>query len=169
MDLKEILINLDSENIKKLYETYRQPIFLFILGITKNYDVSEDITEEVFIRIIKYSNTYNIFKNPKTWIFSIAKNTTLTYIQKNKEIVYEKEKLEVLINKYNTVKNNDSLIVEEYLSHLNEDERNIVILHIFGGLNCLEIGKILNLKHSTVRSKYSYALKKLRGIINDKK
>lgn len=162
MDLKEMLVNLDSENIEKLYTMYRQPIFLFILGITKNYDLSEDITEEVFMRIIKYNKTYNRFKNPKTWMFTIAKNTTYTFLKNNNEVSYEKEDLEKLLNQHNKVKTDDSLVVEEYLSYLKDDERNIVILHIFGGLNCLEISKILNISHSAVRSKYSYALKKLK-------
>ena len=162
MTLKEILINLISENIKKLYLSYKQPIFLFVLGITKNYDLSEDITEEVFIRVIKYHKTYNIFKNPKTWLFTIAKNTTYTFLKKNNEISYGDEDLEKILNQHNSIKNDNSLIVEEYLSYLNDDERSIVILHIFGGLNHLEISKILNISHSKVRSKYSYALKKIK-------
>ena len=118
MILKEILVNLNSENLKKLYTLYRQPIFLFVLGITKNYDLSEDITEEVFVRVIKYHKTYNILKNPKTWLFTIAKNTTYTFLKKNKDILYENEELEKVLNQHNKIKNNDSLIVEEYLSYL---------------------------------------------------
>lgn len=162
MNLKEILTNLNETNIKKLYESYKHSIFLFVLGITKNYSLSEDITEEVFLRIIKYSKTYNRFQNPKTWIFTIAKNTTYTFMKKNMEIPYDNDNFEIILNKHNKVKDENSLIVEEYLSYLNEDERNIVILHIFGGLNCLEISKILKISHSKVRSKYSYSLKKLR-------
>lgn len=162
MDLKDMLINMNSENIKKLYESYRQSIFLFVLGITKNYDLSEDITEEVFMRVIKYHKTYNMLKNPKTWLFTIAKNTAYTFLKKNNELLYENEELEKILNQHNKIKNEDSLVVEEYLSYLNDDERSIVILHIFGGLNCLEISKILNISHSQVRSKYSYALKKLK-------
>lgn len=167
MDLKQIIINLDSENIKELYSSYRHSIFLFVLGITKNYDLSEDITEEVFIRIIKYHKSYNRLMNPKTWIFTIAKNTTYTFIKKNIEISYSNEDLENILNQHNKIKNDNSLMVEEYLSYLNDDERSIVVLHVFGGLNCLEISKILNMSHSAVRSKYSYALKKMKRRISD--
>lgn len=166
MSLKEMLINLDTENIRKIYITYRQSIFLFVLGIVKNYDISEDITEEVFMKIIKYHKTYKRSENPKTWIFTIAKNTAYTFLKKNSRMTYDTDNLENIINQYNQVTDDNSLVVEEYLSYLNEDERSIVILHIFGGLNCLEISKLLKLSHSTVRSKYSYALKKLKRRIN---
>lgn len=162
MNLKEILLDLNEENITKLYNNYKDTIFLFVLNITKNYHMSEDITEEVFMRVLKYHDTYDRLKNPKTWIFTIAKNTTYSYLKKNKEASLEDEKLEFLLNKHNTIKNEDSLLIEEYLVHLNDIERNIIILHVFGGLTHLEISKILDMKYSLVRARYNYALKKLR-------
>lgn len=165
MNLKEALLNLNENSIKYLYVNYKKPIFLFVLGITNNYDLSEDITEETFFRIIKYNKSYNEIKNPKTWIFTIAKNTAYTYLKKNNDILFEDEKLEYILNKHNSVKNNDALVIEEYLSSLTKVERDIVILHVFGGLNHKDISKVLDLNHSQVRAKYTYALKKLKGRI----
>ena len=162
MNLKDILLDLNEENIAKLYHTYKDTIFLFILNITKDYHMSEDITEEVFIRILKYHHTYDHLKNPKTWIFTIAKNTTYSYLKKNKEVSLESDKLEFLLNKHNSIHNDDSILIEEYLVNLNDIERNIIILHVFGGLTHLEISKILGIKYSLVRARYNYALKKLR-------
>lgn len=162
MNLKEMLLDLNEENITKLYNTYKDTIFLFVLNITKDYHMSEDITEEVFMRILKYHNTYDRFKNPRTWIFTIAKNTTYTYLKKNRELSLESEKLEFLLNKYNSIQNEDSLLIEEYLVQLNDLERNIIILHVFGGLTHLEISEILNINYSHVRAKYNYAIRKLR-------
>lgn len=162
MNLKEILLDLNEENITTLYNSYKNPIFLFVLNIAKNYHMSEDITEEVFMRILKYHDTYDRFKNPKTWIFTIAKNTTYSYLKKNTDVLLEDDKLEFIFNKYNSIKNEDSLLIEEYLVHLNDIERNIIILHVFGGLTHLEISKILDMKYSLVRARYNYALKKLR-------
>ena len=168
MGLKEILTNLNEENLKELYITYKKPIFLFVLGIVKDYDLSEDITEEVFIKIIKYYKSYNRMYNPKTWIFTIAKNTAYTYLNKNREISIDNDKLDVIINKHNNIKNDTSIVVEEYLSQLTEIERNIVMLHVFAGLKHNEIAKILNIKSSQVRTKYAYALKKLKRRIYEK-
>jgi len=169
MNLKEILINLNEQNLKILYEKYKQSIFLFILSIVKKYDISEDLTEETFIRIMKYHKSYNKLKNAKTWIFTIAKNTAYTYLSKNKELTIDDYQLQFIINNHNTIKTKDSLVIEEYLAYLTDLERNIVLLHIFGGLKHYEIAKILNLKNSQVRTKYSYALKKLKRRIENEK
>ena len=169
MDLKELLTDLNESNLKELYITYKKSIFLFVLGIVKDYNLCEDITEEVFLRIIKYCKSYDKMQNPKTWIFTIAKNTAYTYLSKNKEVCFDDNQLEFIINKHNSIKNDTSIVVEEYLSHLTEIERNIVVLHIFGGLKHHEIAKILNIKSSQVRTKYAYALKKLKRRIYEKK
>ena len=55
----------------------------------------------------------------------------------------------------------DTVVTEELLSYLSKEERQIVALSVFGGYKGEEIAKILHMKHSTVRSKYRRALKKL--------
>ena len=163
MDLRNLLMNLDKdENKIALYNNYKKPIFLFILGIVKNHHESEDITEEVFIRVFKYHESYNEFKNPKTWLYTIAKNAAYTAIKKNMEIPTCDLKLEYLFNKHNIISTVDSLIVTENLSYLNKVERSIMLLHIFAGLTHLEISKVLDINYSYVRAKYNRARKKLK-------
>lgn len=169
MNLKEVLINLNDEDITLLYNNYKNSIFLFVLNITKDYFASEDIVEEVFYRIIKYHKSYNHTMNPKTWIFTIARNTTYTYLKKHREITMEDVKIDLLVNQHNSIKTKDSLIVEESLSYLNDLEREIVILHIFGGLTYLEIAETLDMKYSQVRIRYSNAKKKLKEILKNGK
>ena len=53
------------------------------------------------------------------------------------------------------------MVIQELLSALSDEERQIVVLAVFGGYKGEEIAKILHMKHSTVRSKYRRALKKL--------
>ena len=48
------------------------------------------------------------------------------------------------------------------LSSLSEEDRSIILLHIFGGYTSSEIGKMLHMKDSTVRSREKRALEKLR-------
>lgn len=55
----------------------------------------------------------------------------------------------------------EKVIVRELLAELSNEERQIVVLSVFGGYKGEEIARMLNKRHSTIRSKYRRALKKL--------
>lgn len=169
MKLRTILLNLNNNNLKILYEEYRKPIFLFILSIIKNEAIAEDLTEEVYIKIIKYHNTYKPIYNPRTWLFQIAKNTSYTYLKAKKDLPIDNNTLNVLCDQKYSTSLNESLIIREYLSNLNETDRNIILLHIFGGLKHYEIAKVLNLSHSNTKARYRKALEKLRKELSNER
>lgn len=169
MKLRMILTNLNDDNLKILYEEYKEAIFLFILSIVKNKSIAEDLTQDTYIRIIKYHDSYNPLYNPKTWIFQIAKNVSYTYLDKQKEISIKDEILEPLLDSKNKIKLDESYMIREYLSNLNEIDRNIVLLHIFGGLKHYEIAKIVRLTHSNVKQRYRKIIKKLKKELSNEK
>lgn len=169
MKLRMILTNLNDDNLKILYEEYKEAIFLFILSIVKNKSIAEDLTQDTYIRIIKYHDSYNPLYNPKTWIFQIAKNVSYTYLDKQKEISIKDEILEPLLDSKNKIKLDESYMIREYLSNLNEIDRNIVLLHIFGGIKHYEIAKIVRLTHSNVKQRYRKIIKKLQKELSNEK
>lgn len=169
MKLRTILLNLNNDNLKILYEEFRKPIFLFILSMVKNSSLAEDLTEEVYIRIIKYHDTYKPIYNPKTWIFQIAKNVCYTYLNKQKEINIDDSILHPLCDSKYATNLDESFMIREYLSNLNEIDRNIILLHIFGGLKHYEIAKILGLTHSNVKAKYRKIIQKLQKELSNEK
>lgn len=55
--------------------------------------------------------------------------------------------------------------VMQALEYLNDDEKNIVILSVFGGLKSREIAEIMNMTAGSVRSKLSRSLTKMRTFL----
>lgn len=169
MRLRLLLTDLNDKNLYTLYEEYRKPIFLYILSIVKNSDLAEDLTQEVYIRIIEYHDTYQPIYNPKTWLFTIAKNVCYTYFQKKKEIPLNHEILLPLLDDKFATSLEESYLIRDYLSNLNEIDQKIIILHIFGGLKHYEIAKILNMTYSNVRVRYHKLLRQLEKEIQNEK
>lgn len=169
MKLRTILLNLNNDNLKILYEEYKNSIFLFILSMVKNHSIAEELTEEVYIRIIRYHDTYKPIYNPKTWIFQIAKNVSYTYLNSQKEIAMDDSILHPLCDSKYATNIDESFMIREYLSNLNEIDRNIILLHIFGGLKHYEIAKIVGLSHSNVKIRYRKAIQKLQKELNNEK
>ena len=166
MKLRMLLINLNDKNLRELYEQYKNAIYLFILSIVKNAPVAEDLTQEVYIKIIKYHKSYNPMYNPKTWIFQIAKNTCYTYLKNNNEIPYD---LNILLDKKYSTNIDESYLIRDYLSKISDIDQKIILLHIYAGLKHSEIAKLLNLTPNNTKVRYHNALKKLEKELKNEK
>lgn len=166
MRLRMLLVNLNDKNLKILYEQYKNAIYLFILSIVKNASVAEDLTQEVYIKIIKYYKSYNPMYNPKTWIFQIAKNTCYTYLKNEKEIPYD---VNILLDKNYATNIDESYLIRDYLSKLSDIDQKIILLHIYAGLKHSEIAKILDITTTNTKVRYHNALKKLEKELENEK
>lgn len=71
------------ESIKELYETYEQYIFRYLYGLTLNYHIAEDLTQETFFQLIKSSHRFRGDCHVSTWIFRIARNIYSQYCKKS--------------------------------------------------------------------------------------
>ena len=60
--------------IKDLYEKYKQDVFIYLLSITHNKSLSEDLVSETFLGAIKSLANFKGKSDIKTWLFSIARH-----------------------------------------------------------------------------------------------
>ncbi len=164
-DLLKEIINCDREALKQLYINIKMPIFLFVKSLVKKHELAEDITQQVFIEIIESVNGFKIGTNAKTWIFSIARNLSVDALKKqNREISSDDCDFKELCYENRL---NEKTLVYEALNQLDDIERQIIVLYIYCGFKQVEIAKLLNLPYIKVRSKYAYAIRKLKLFYED--
>ena len=79
---------LDAENWRteslKIYREHNLDVYRFIICFSGNQNDSEDMTQEVFIRVLNNLSKYNHSARLKTWIFSIAKHVAIDHYRKAK-------------------------------------------------------------------------------------
>lgn len=160
------LVERDKEALKSLYESTKTAVYGFVLSILKNKHEAEDIFQEVYIKVYENADTYYGGGKPMAWILTIAKNLCLMKIRKHKEHLNLDDMHEILPNKK---KDNidDRIILTIAFQKISDEERNIVMLHVIGGLRFHEISKMLELPLSTVLSKYHRTMKKLKNILKE--
>lgn len=74
---EEIMIKVKNNQLalmKPLFDRYHVKLYNFFLRLTYNEDVSKDLVQNVFYRIIKYRKTYNPEYKFKSWIYQLARN-----------------------------------------------------------------------------------------------
>ena len=152
--------NLDV--LKILFNRHHKHVFNFLHKMCGDKMLSEDLTQEVFYKLMKYRSSYN---NGKfiSWLFTIARNSMNTHfrrVSKNYEdldtidyklIVQEEERedysdLHLAINK------------------LDPSDRELIILNRFQEIKYEELAEIVGSTPGAVKTKVSRALKKLKTI-----
>ena len=156
--------NLDMLTV--LFERYHLRIFNFFNKMIHDRTVSEDLTQDVFYKIMKYRASYKK-GNFASWIYTIARNIFSSYYQKQKNErtnLIDDDKLsskEVLVSDKNQ---EDIDHLQKALLHLNTSDRELIIMHRFQEINYQQIAEILGSNENAVKVKSHRALKKLKEV-----
>ena len=153
----------DPDAFETLYYATSGTIYGYILSILKNPQDAEDIMQDTYLKIRSAAHLYRGGGKPMAWIFTIAKNLSLMRLRAGARTAsLPLEELELAGWEDHTVKQDDRIVLETALRILNEEERQIVILHAVSGMRHREIAENLQLPLGSVLSRYARALAKLK-------
>lgn len=156
----------DLDQLRYLFDRYHLRIYNFFQKMVRNQAVSEDLTQDVFAKVIRYRSSYKQ-GNFAAWIFTIARNIFSSYYQK------QKKERSHLINEEMT-DSGEALVTEsneEELSHLqrallqlSNSDRELIVMHRFQEIKYEQIAEIMGSSQGAVKVKVHRALKKLKDI-----
>ncbi len=156
----------DKEKLTEFYNKTRAAVYGYTLSILKNGYDAEDILQETYLKAWTSADKYQPKGSAMSWLLTIAKNLSLMKIRDRKKTdELEPEEWAAIPAPDDRVSAEDREVLNKALKILAEDERQIVMLHAVGGLKHREIADLLDIRPSTILSKYSRALKKLRTYI----
>ena len=152
------------KDFKGFYNEHRENLFSYLMRLTGDYYLSNDILQESFTRCLEYygSQTRNV-----SLLYKIARNALIDHFRRSKRDFYQVDDPEDL-------KNNQEhalMIRQEYLQvlagmeKLDRDERDILALTLSGELNYREIASIVGISQGNVKVKVHRARMKLREIL----
>lgn len=128
------------------------------IRIVKNRQEAEDIVQDSFIKGFEKIKQLSNNGNLGAWLKRIVINKSLDFIRAQKKVVFVDETfiLETpAIFVEDTIESSISIdFVKECIFKLKEKYKIILILYLIEEYNHREIGKLLNLKESTVRNQY---------------
>lgn len=174
----------NEESFKILIKRYLKPIYNFVYQYTNNYHEAQDITQEVFIKIWRHIKKFKRKKKFKTWIFQIAKNTTIDFYRKSrikgekKSIPFSdfdnKEQKNILAETISDPgplpdeileKSDLGRMLAAAIKELSLNYRNVVYLYYYHHFTFQEIAEILSAPLNTIKSRHRRALFILKKIL----
>lgn len=180
----------DQKSLELLIQRYLKPIYNFVYQYFRNLDETEDVTQEVFVKMWRNLKKFNPKKSYfakikneqgksfRTWIFSIAKNTSIDALRKKKSIPFSEfenedgkniliEKLEDPAPLPNKIfeQANLSQIVKSAIEKLSPKYRTVLLLRYDDHFTFREIAESLDESQNTIRSRHRRALAHLNKIL----
>lgn len=157
----------DPAALEELYCLTERAVYSFVLSIVKDPHSAQDIVHDTYIKIRASAHLYRPQGKPLAWIFTIARHLSLNHLR-----IYGRraEPEEGLADdpRYSYIDDPlDRLVLRAALEILEEQERQIVLLHAVSGLKHKEIAQNLGIPLSTALSKYHRALKKLKRYLTE--
>ena len=144
-----------KDSLAELYEMFKKSVFAVAFGITADYHLAEDCVAETFVRLTTVRNFSEKKGDGKGFILTIARNVALELRRR-----YQKEAANFIIQSYGEAEQTveDSIFINHLLKHLNDKQRQIVILRCCAELRFREIAKIMKCPETTVKSRYKKAI-----------
>lgn len=153
----------DMAAFEQLYRTTEKCVYAFVLSILQNHDDALDVVQDTYLKIRGAAHLYKPMGKPMAWIFTIARNLSISRLRliKRSDNVNMGDMENNISFSYMT-NYDDKLVMQATFNILNDQERQIIMLHAVSGLAHHEIADSLGIPLSTELSKYHRGLKKLK-------
>ncbi len=170
---KNILIRAkagDLEAFEYILSFYEKVIYNYCLRILKNRANAKDVTQETIIKVYTHRKSIDLDKNIKTWIFTIATNTTYDFLRgkKRKNEISLDENNET-ISSFEAYYPQEGLIsdVDKALDKISPEYKKALLLFYQQGFEYKEIAEILEMPINTVKTHISRGKDQLKEILKE--
>ncbi|MBL8151049.1 MAG: sigma-70 family RNA polymerase sigma factor [Blastocatellia bacterium] len=143
-----------------LYERYRLAIYRFIYRKIAHQARAEELTQEVFLALVRYRKDWRQESSFKTYIYRIAFNCSLSEARRSEHKVMvddEDEQNSVASDTLSPIEQVEQSEIKQHikraLAKLDADFRDPIILREYEGLSYEEIATIFDLPIGTVKSR----------------
>lgn len=153
---------------ESIYNQYFRDVYSFVLLLSRNERIAEEITQETFFKALKNIDKFNGKCKLNVWLCQIAKNTYFTYLNKQKRFdtddipeVSENSIEEMILNKEETFR------IHKVLRRLEEPYKEVFTLRVFGELSFKQISELFERTESWARVTFHRAKRKIQDLLKE--
>ena len=133
---------------EKIYSTYFKSVYLYVMQLSGNENIAEEITSETFFKAINSVDSFRGDCDMRVWLCQIAKNTYFSYSKKNKKVLSIDEsglqnvadpdaRIDVQIGEQE-----EARLIRKILHDMSDPYKEVFMWRVFGELSFKEIGNL---------------------------
>ena len=159
-----------KEALRRIYEKYKDYLLILAVGLVNNSSIAEDAVHDVFTGFVRDIEKFQLTGSLKGYLATcvanrarnINKTKQYTRLESNR-IEYEDSNLNEPVS---TIVCNEQLQqLNNAMSQLPYDQREVIMLHFQAGLTFQAIARQQGISVNTIKSRYKYGIEKLRTIL----
>ena len=157
-------------DLGQLYDTYAQPLFSYILNLTRDEQDTREVLQEVFAKLARQPALLGSVCDERAFLIRLAHNIAIDLIRRRgtRSKYHAQFSVERGSSFAATADPDEALFRNELsaaLAKLPGEQRAVVHLKLWEGLTFERIAQILDIPVNTAASRYRYGLDKLREVL----
>jgi RNA polymerase sigma-70 factor (ECF subfamily) len=151
------------EDVQTLYQQHGPGLLLYACSLLGRRHAAEDALQQVFVKLLEQNS---IPEEPRPYLYRAVRNIALNLMRSVSKQIDLAE-----IEPWFEAPEQDHaarVALTAELMRIPEEQRQVLVLHIWGGLSFEETGSVLAISANTAASRYRYALEKLRAAMQPK-
>lgn len=155
----------DVDRVEALYRQHSAALLLFAIAVCGDRGRAQDALQQVFLNLLEDGKLREI-ADARAYLFASVRNAILNEVKtrsRGVELEEDSAWFEPPDRDYAA-----ELNLRRALHELPDEQREVVVLHVWAELTFAEIGEVLQISANTAASRYRYAFAKLRQILQKK-
>ncbi len=181
-ELIQGFINGEQSCFEQIIKRHKNKVFAYISLYIRDQALAEDIFQDTFMKVIQSVKSGKYQDNGKfiSWVMRIAHNLIIDHFRRIRQMntisndeyesdLFNSRKFAESTVEDDMIKRQIQKDVRKMISHLPDDQREVVILRHYAGLSFKEIAEITDVSINTALGRMRYALINMRKIMEEKK
>lgn len=152
---------LTYEDVQDLYREHGPALLAYGTNMLGNRAAAEDVLHQVFLKLLAMEQ---LPAEPRPYLFKAVRNRALNAMRSSARLS-SLEAQEWLVKPHGMVE--AGLEIERVMRELPAEQREVVVLRIWGEMTLAEVALVLEIPENTVSSRYRYALNRLRALLKE--
>lgn len=162
----------NQDALQRIYEKYKNDLLALAIALSNDKSLAEDIVHDVFVSFSQFAERFQLRSNLKSYLLTCIANRVRDINRANSQQAAHLDEAKWIRADSNTperlaASSEESRRISYAMAQLPYEQREVIILHLQGGMTFKAIAGSMDVSINTVQSRYRYGLDKLQLLLND--
>ncbi len=164
-----------EKGFKALVEKYQQKLYWHVRRMVLSHDDADDVLQNTFIKVYRSIDQFEQKSSLYTWLYRIATNESLSFIQRNKKFQYDQMEDQEEHPAISNLKadpffegNEIQLLLQEAICCLPDKQKQVFLLRYHDEMTYKDMSEILQTSEGALKASYHHAVKKIEEFLKHK-